>query len=1652
MSATITAPGVAVDYDPFDAAPLARAVPSTEAQREIWLAARLQPEASLAYNESATLRLSGPLDRRALEAALDTIVARHEALRATFSGDGESLLIANAAAPGLRHRSLAALGDAERKAEMEATLVRAVERPFDLERGPLFGAELLHLAADDHLLILGAHHIVCDGWSFGVIVRELAELYAAAREGRTPALPEADSFAAFALAAEHGAGPTAGEDEAYWLQRFANLPPPLDLPLDRPRPRRRSFGSRRIDVHLGADRIDSFRRGAARQGASLHAMLLTGFGLLLSRLTGQDDLVVGIATAGQAVAGKQALVGHAVNMLPIRMRVDPAEPFANLLARVRGDLLDAVEHQQLTFGTLLKHLALPRDPARLPLVNVLFNLDQALDPGSMDFGGLGFEFAGVPRRFENFELFVNAVQVQGALRLECQYNTDLFDAATIARWLDAYATLLDAAVADPAQETGALALLSPRERAALDALQPAPVPRAAGARLEQLVLARAAEIPARTAIRCGGAALSYAELAARVRAISTALAARGIGAGDLVGIALQRGPDLVASALGVLAAGAGYVPLDPAFPAARLAYMAEDAGLALLLAEAATNAALAWPAERTLLLDAPGALDAAASMPAPAGDEAVAYVIYTSGSTGKPKGVQVPQRAVVNFLASMLAVPGLREDDRLLAVTTLSFDIAVLELFGPLLAGGTVVLASHDDGLDGAALRRLVEAEAITLMQATPATWRLMLEAGWEGAPGFRALCGGEALPPDLAEAQLERCGEVWNLYGPTETTVWSTCWRVVAPERGISIGRPLDNTSVWILDARGQPCPIGVPGEIAIGGQGVTLGYLGRPELTAERFIPDAFSAVPGARLYRTGDRGRWNNDGLLEHQGRLDFQVKLRGFRIELGEIEANLISHPAVARAVALVREDRPGDQRLVAYLALRPGASVDVAALRAHLRQSLPDYMLPQHFVTLDAIPLLPNGKIDRKALPAPLAPADAPARTAPRTALERRIARAMEETLALPGLGIDEDFFALGGHSLLAAQLTARLAREFGVALSLRTLFDAPTVAALAEAIASQEGVAATPRIEHRADRRSAPLSLQQTRLWLFEQLHPGSVVYNTPSAHRLRGVLDEAAFARAFAALVQRQAVLRTSIGHEDGEPVQVIHDAIPLQLFPAEDLSGLAPEARESELLRRLDALVNQPFDLSVAPLFRARMFRLAPDEHVLFFMAHHAIWDGWSFDLFYEEFSALYAAFSAGHPSPLPPLAVSYGDFSAWQAEWLEGPGYEAQLDAQLDAWRERLATRGAPRPLPTDHPRAPGNATPGAGGIEWLHIARDRTQALREIGRRADATQFMTLLALCYVLLYRYVGTNQLVIGTPARVRTAPELEKVMGLFTNLLPLPLDVDPAASFLELVASVKQTVLESFAHPEVQLDDLLRAPELRAAAGPIDLYQAQFSYQDARQRIVDWGGLAQSQIPIFQRGAAEDLAVWLLEHPDGMVGGAVYNADTLERATVQRLVADFLALIDGVIADPAQSVAQLAAGLERTGRGSTASSADPTAPAADLPPASDSSLAPAAVDPDAPASAGERYLVDLWAELLGGGEVRPVDNFFDLGGHSLLAMEMVMQVERCTGVRLNLLRIASSTLRALAAALPADIPVAKPARPGLGGRLRKLFGQRSGR
>ncbi len=1639
----------AVDYDPFaDTAPVARVAPTTEAQREIWLACQLGGEASLAYNESVTLHLHGALNQQALTTALRALPKRHDALRATLSADGQQLLIAETLHLDIPLDDLRALPPAQSADALKRATADAVSTPFDLQQGPLFRARLLRLA-DDHLaVLLSAHHIVCDGWSFGVLLDDLGSLYSAGK-GESPE-PEAPvSFTAFAQALAARQNTDAHRaDEAYWLKRYASVPAVLELPCDHPRPSHRVFTSRRIDHVLPPEVVAAVRKLGARTGASLFSTLLCTFGALLQRISGQDDVVVGVPAAGQTLPGYASVVGHGVNLLPLRLTPDAAAPLAQSLAPVQSDVLDAFEHQHYTFGTLLQKLLIERDPSRVPLAAVMFNLDQAIDLHS--FGDPQAQVASNPRQAENFELFINAVPLaDGGLQLECQYATALFDDATVRRWLASYQTLLVNLCATPDEALGSIDIVTEADRQRLAQLNATTMPLPPGLLLHQLLQAQALRTPDATAQVCAGAAMSYAKLWAQAHRIAHVLRARGVRRGARVGLCLPRDADMLPALLGVLVAGAGYVPLDPSFPTARLTDMAEDASLALLIAKSTSADALPWPRAQSLWLDADAAEIAAQADTAPAADaegdatpESLAYMIYTSGSTGKPKGVMLPHRAVVNFLLAVTQRPGLQAGDMLLAVTTLSFDIAVLELLLPLAVGATVLLASREQAADGFALRDLLDTQPVTAMQATPSTWRLLFSAGWGGNPQLKALVGGEPLPPDLAAQLLRHCGSVWNMYGPTETTVWSSCWQVQDDAAAIAIGTPLANTQIWVLDPRGKLCPIGVPGEIHIGGVSVALGYWQRAALTAERFIADPLSDQPGARLYRTGDRGRWRNDGQLEHLGRLDFQVKLRGFRIELGDIEAHLTQHPAVAQALALVREDTPGDARLVAYVIPRPGqAAPSAAELRAHLAAVLPGYMVPQHILTLSALPLLPNGKIDRKQLPTPQSEqADfTQNRITARNATESAVMEVMEKVLKLPSMSVHDDFFALGGHSLLAAQLIAQLNKKFELHLPFRLIFEAPTVERLAQDIQKRLGEGQTKHVTFRHDPacKSAPLTTQQERIAFMEELYPDRVTYNTPSAHRLRGRFDRAAFEDSLRALVQRQPVLRTVIQAEpDGRHTQVVLDTLDFPI-PFEDLSAIDANARGAELMRRLQAIVDKPINIHQAPLFRVALFRLSDLEHAFLFMPHHIIWDGWSFDLLYNELASDYTARTTGARSAQPPLPATYVDYARWQSEWMQSETF----DQQLQAWSAHINRLPTPRALNTDKPRTAGMT--GVGASAWVQIDKPATESLRALSSKADVTMTTLFLALYAAMMGQVAGSQTISVGVPVRGRTLAEVEPVMGFFNNLVPIQLQIDPAETVDALLRRVKQEFLNALNYQDIPFERLAMEPEMLARSNQAGLYQVLFSFQDARERPRQWGELSHSSILIFQKGATEDLGLWLMEVPSGLEGGMTYNADIYNESTAIGLRTRFLDLVQRLIASPEMTVGNL---LDPTG-----SSAAPALAHLSVANTAEASATPAPQVRQArrPLSANEQLLAAIWGPLLGidASEISPQDNYFDLGGDSLTALQVIAQLHARTGKRVDARMLVFETFEQFASKLDAAEPAAVTAPPRKGGLVKRLFG-----
>jgi amino acid adenylation domain-containing protein len=1029
------------------------------AQERLWFLDQLEPHNPV-YNVHIAKRLRGPLHVATLERSLQAIVERHEVLRTTLVAvEGRPMqAIAPHLALPLPLLDLTSLPDPERESLLGHVAATVMELPFDLARGPLVRTYLLRLAANEHVLLATFHHAIADGWSGELFWQELPALYHAFLLGQPSPLPDLPlqyaDFAAWQRETLQGA--TLDAHLAYWREHLRAAPALLDLPLDHPRPAQASYRGAHYRFQLPASLLKSLTALSQREGVTLFMTLLAAFQTLLLRYTGQHDLVLGTPIAGRTRRELHSLFGLFANTLVLRTDLSGNPSFLHLLQRVREVCLNAYDHQDLPFEKLVEELHPERSLSYSPLFQVFLSLGNfASRPPSLP--GLTIVPLQIDRHTARFDLVCDFFEEAEGLSCRLEYNTDLFEAGTIERLASHLHTLLESIVAHPQQRLWDLPVLPAAEQNHLLHLLAAPPTPAPTRCLHALLAAQVAQHPDAIALSCEDQHLSAATLDARANQLAHALQQLGVGPDARVGLCLDRSPDLLISALAVLKAGGAYVPLDPHYPAERLAFIAQDASLSVLLTQqpllahlpALTCPVLCLDRDWPLLAHLPSTPPTSLVLP-----DHLAYVLYTSGSTGRPKGVQISHAALVNFLTSFQQRPGLPPQDTWLAVTSLAFDIAALELFLPLLVGARLDLASHPTTQDGSLLAAHLVRSGASVLQATPATWRLLLAAGWQGQPGFRLLCGGEALPSDLAAALLSGGADLWNLYGPTETTIWSSLQPVHAlePERPfVPLGHPLANTRLYILDPYGHLAPTGVPGELCIAGAGLARGYLGRPDLTAERFLPDPFSSIPGARLYRTGDQVRLRADGTLEYLGRLDFQVKLRGYRIELGEIERVLTEQPDVAQAVVVLRAAPAGDQRLVAYVVPATSAAPPTPSqLRQALQQRLPEYMLPAAFVPLAALPLTPNGKLDRRALPAPeWTEQSVSTYEAPGTPTETRLAALWAQVLGVEQVGRHDNFFFLGGHSLLATQLMAQLLDSFQVSLPLRTLFEAPTLAAFA---------------------------------------------------------------------------------------------------------------------------------------------------------------------------------------------------------------------------------------------------------------------------------------------------------------------------------------------------------------------------------------------------------------------------------------------------------------------------------------------------------------------------------------------------------------------------------------------------------------------------
>ena len=1022
------------------------------AQRRLWFLDQFFGS-SCTYNVPRAVRLSGPLSLDALQKSLNFIVARHEALRTIFkSVDGTPVQVVTPSV-GLPIRFIDLSREPQPQEAADSLITQEIRRPFDLSRDMLLRATVLRLVEDEHILVLVTHHIASDGWSKGLLYRELAACYNEYCEGREPALPPLPlQYADFSIwQNEWLQGQELQQQLEYWKKQLAGAPDLLELPTDRPRGAMAQYSGAKLFASLPGELIERVKALSRSEGATLFMTLLAAFQVLLYRYSHQEDIVVGTPVAGRVTPETETLIGDFVNMVVLRTDLSGSPSFRELLRRVRNVCLQAYDNQLVPFEKLVEELERGRHLSRAPLFQVMFALEntQAALPklASLEASPLEAD-TGVAKN----DLIFSAREEASGLKIKVEYSTELFDKTTILRLVDHFQRLLEGVAADPNTRVDDLDLLTGSERRQLlvdwnntDREFPATC-------IHHLFEEAAQRHPKRPAVRFQDTSLTYADLNARANQLAHYLRKQGVGPNVLVGLYVERSLDMVVGLLGIMKAGGAYVPLDPVYPRERVTFMLADAEVKILVTQASLANQLASNPARMVCLDAEWDEIARESRenPAPAATpENLCYVIFTSGSTGRPKGVQLEHRNVVNFLASVRREPGLSEQDVYLGVASMSFDASVLDFYLPLTVGASLVVVDRETLVDGRQLAATMAKCRVTAMHATPSSWRLLCDSGWQGSPELKILAGGEALPWELAKQLLSRCGSLWNLYGPTETAVYSTIHRVQAGDGTVLVGRPIANTRIYMLDQRLKPVPAGVPGELCIGGAGVSRGYLRRPELTSEKYVADLFCAATSARMYRTGDLARYRPDGVIECLGRIDHQVKIRGFRIELGEIESVLASHPAVQQCVVLARETSQGEKQLVAYLvAENPPPTSE---LRSFLRGQLPDYMLPSAFVPLAAMPLSPNGKVDRRALPAPeaLESTIQVADAAPSSPLEVAVAEVWSQVLKRSQIGVHENFFEIGGHSLNATQVVSRLRDRFAVEFSPRVVFEAPTVAELA---------------------------------------------------------------------------------------------------------------------------------------------------------------------------------------------------------------------------------------------------------------------------------------------------------------------------------------------------------------------------------------------------------------------------------------------------------------------------------------------------------------------------------------------------------------------------------------------------------------------------
>ena len=1510
--------------DPTSPAPL------SFAQQRLWFLAQLDG-LDATYNMPSAIELLGPLNIEILKNVFDEICRRHEALRTNFVAiDGQAFQIIRDS----RHTELAVinlenLALSKQQEEYERLSLATCHAPFDLAQDHLLRLRLVRFSEERYILLMVVHHIVSDGWSNGnVLLKEICTLYEAFVQGlASPLLPLSIQYADYSQwQRQLLGGPRSDVLIKYWKNKLKGIPSLVELPTDYPRPLRQTYAGKTTYFTIDSKRLQSLKLLGKPVGASLFVVLQAVFCSLIARYSRQGTVVLGSPIANRTSKELEQLIGFFLNTLVLRTDVDPRSSFTQLLQHVRDNFLEAYAHQDLPFERLVEVVDPERNPSFSPLFQVMLILqNQNEEREGLRMGEVRLNAVPIAAETSMFDITLKFEEQSEQLFAELEYNTDLFKAGTIQRLVEHFKNILDAIIRDPQQKISALRLSGAAELKQITSdFNQTSQQYSQQDSVCDLFERQAVTSPDRIAVLFEGQQISFGELNLRASHLAAHLRTQGATSETLIGLCVERSPLLIVGLLGILKSGAAYVPIDPSYPKNRIKDMVDTAELKLVVAQDSTKPLFELDPVDVVCLDsdwsdiksavATAFLVTHHRMPG----DSLAYVIFTSGSTGKPKGVQITHNALHNFLQTMLEKPGLNRESTLLAVTTISFDIAALELYLPLISGARIALVPKETAGDGHALVKLCFATQATALQATPATWRLIFASiEPEQLKLEQALCGGEALSAELAERLLRSRAEVWNVYGPTETTIWSARNRLYRNDingySNPSIGRPIANTSIFIIDPTLAATPLGIPGDLYIGGSGLSRGYLNEPGLTAERFIPSPFSQQPGQRIYQTGDVARFLEDGDIEYIGRSDFQVKVRGFRIELGEIESVLAQHPMVKNAVAVCQISDQDHVTLNAFIEIKnspdqqQNQSQDLtSALRTLIAAQLPTYMLPSNITILENLPLTPNGKIDRKALPTIKNLSTPTQYLGPRNDREERMATLWSSVLNAERIDIHDNFFHLGGHSLLALQIITKIRDEFLVDIPVQALFDHPTIALLVEFLYSKHQTIKklSPPIlaQSPEQRRISVLSYSQKRLWFLDQLEGLNSNYHISTALELIGEINVAALDAALLQIVERHEILRTIYTQTDGEPSAVVV-ATPPALLETTRLHRSSTQV--TDVQKWLIDKNTQPFDLSKDIPIRADLLELSANHWALAITVHHIASDEASMLVLQRELLALYEACATAQTDCLLPLKVQYADFATWQQRWLNPD----LLNTQLDYWKKTLDNSPTLLNLPIDKPRP---AIQGyAGRALVFFIDETLTEQLKSLCSANDVTPFMGLFACYAALLAKHCDTNDLVIGTPVTNRNRSELNELIGLFVNTLPIRVLMNPLSSSVELLASIRGTMLEGLANQDTPFESIVDAihPERSLSHAPI--FQTMFVLQNAIEESIEHSDLKMRPLDAETTSTKFDLTCAIQLESNRLRCVLEYNIDLFEERTIEELAAHYTQLLGQMVERPYASVLQ---------------------------------------------------------------------------------------------------------------------------------------------